>query len=185
MLLVYAEAKRTNLVKLAVSDVLLHLLKDETGTEVVPGVDMRQLGDVVAVAAPFHFRQIHVIRDAIIMERSEQSGVQGCRKTYFGRDVSVEENRDVLLFVCTFRRCCKTKQNVGLEVGHQLDVGWGHDVVNLVHNHIVVEVLCKLQTVQTVAQRVLAGKDMLIGGRLVVAVPYATEVGVFEHYAEG
>ena len=162
VLLVYTEAKRTDLVESAVSNILLHLLQDETCTEIVPGVDTRQLGDVVAVAAPFHFRQIHIIRDAIIMERSKQSGIQGSWKTYFGRDMSVEENRDILLFVCTFGRCCKTKQNVGLEVSNQFDVGWSHDVMNLVHNHIVVEVLSKLQTVQSVAQCVLACKDMLI-----------------------
>ena len=41
VLLVYTEAKCTNLVKSAVSDVLLHLLEDEPCTEIVLGVDTR------------------------------------------------------------------------------------------------------------------------------------------------
>lgn len=174
-----------NLAELAVSDVLLHLLEDEPGTEVVLCIDSRQFGDVVAVSAPFHFCQVHIVRDAIIMERSKQPGVQGSRKAYFGRDVSVEENRDVLLLVCTLRRCRKTQQYPRLEMGHQLDVGGSHDVMDLIDHHIVVEILGELQMVQAVAQRVLAGKDVLIAGGFVVAVPQTAEVGVFEHDAEG
>ena len=141
VLLVYAEAKRPNLAELAVSDVLLHLLEDEPGTEVVLCIDSRQFGDVVAVSAPFHFRQVHIVRDAIV--RGTEQAARRSRQqpgVFRQRCVRRVENRDVLLLVCTLRRCRKTQQYPRLEMGHQLDVGGSHDVMDLIDHHIVVEV---------------------------------------------
>ena len=119
------------------------------------------------------------------MERRKEAGVEGCRQTDFRRNVPIKENRNIFLFISTLRRGCQTEKDLGLEACHQFDVCRSHNVVHFIHHHILVIVCRELQTIQAITQCVLTRENMLIAGRLVVAVPQTAEIGVVEHNAEG
>ena len=57
-------------------------------------------------------------------------------------------------------------------------------MVNLIHHHVVVVILGQLKIVDTITERVLACKHMLVAGRLVCSIPYATEVRIIKHDAK-
>ena len=106
-----------------VVDVVVELVEDEPGPRVIPGVDVAERGDVVAVAAPpRHVAQVDAVVDAVVGERGEPVLLDGVPEPEFGRDAVAEPVQDRQA-VGSLRRGGEPEQLRGLQVARAAAVG--------------------------------------------------------------
>lgn len=74
------------------------------GAGVVAGVEVVQLRGVIVVALPFQLAEVDVVRDAEVVERHQQIGVQGVPQAQFAGGAAVEELLGYVNSVTAFRR---------------------------------------------------------------------------------
>ncbi len=123
--------------RLRVAHLVADCSEDLADPQVVAGVDVGQLGGVVAAASPpGDVAEVGAVVDAVVVERREQVLLQGIPQSQFDGHATVEPPEDVE-GIGPFGRGCQTEQMRRPEVVEQRRVGGRGGVVELVDDHHV------------------------------------------------
>ncbi len=114
------------------------------GAGVVAGVEVAQLRGVVVAALPLQLAEVDVVRDAEVVERHQQIGVQGVPEAQFAGGAAVEELLGDVDAVAAFRRRGQSEELLRLQVVQQPAVGGRHGVVEFIDDDDVEEVRFQL-----------------------------------------
>ena len=179
-----AEAKRMALG--FIGQIFLQFLHDKSHTLFVAKPVGKSGDDVLAVRPKIIAGDVRVIGDAEILERSEQSLVEGLWKPDFRTDFPSEVRKQTLL-IHSLRCSGKTQEDMWFEVVHDESIAHGSGMMGFIDDDkVVIAGSQSFEYIYPLVEGSNRDKQMLdIFFWSIVSYPKFTEVGIPQHTSEG